>query len=419
MGLIENNLLPIAWALLGLSAVAIPWALFWDRPRGRLRCRKCRYRMEGTPPAADGSITCPECGRTHKDERSTRFTRRRYKTATLAILVALTSWYAVDYHWRFNERGWWGYVPTTALVTLPATAETWLIASDASTGSALESEIAYRSHEIGMPLWQERLWVRNLRRSAESRADGDWKWRFVEKSNLSGRQWVRHECSSWCTMIQHGMRSACPGDGALQLKVQSVNDGSIWGWESSRSFYSIAAVRGIEVQEAKYKHTRSIPTPCFATSDWDWPSHSAYESYYTDHRGERLVQEGLQLLRAPPNWRPNNGWISTPTVSYTIEGSPSLLAKFDLSAFYEAAGIESDTPATGGERWRFTIWLCDESGYDIYGDGSIIAGDPAVAWAFEDALYIAASRQALEEAGMHLQALYEAVYPGCWEAKVR
>lgn len=189
MGLIENNLLPIAWALLGLSAVTVLWALFWDRPRGRLRCRKCRYRMEGTPPVADGSITCPECGRTHKDERSTRFTRRRWKMGTLALLVALTSWYAVDYHWRFNERGWWGYVPTTLLILHPVphsllidqSEKAWVFAASSSDfgygDPPLERELEYRVRTAWTWDWQLDCWRWFVKRRFETTrraSEADW-----------------------------------------------------------------------------------------------------------------------------------------------------------------------------------------------------------------------------------------------------
>jgi len=35
------------WVVLGASGLLALWALFWDRPRGRLRCRKCAYEMSG------------------------------------------------------------------------------------------------------------------------------------------------------------------------------------------------------------------------------------------------------------------------------------------------------------------------------------------------------------------------------------
>ncbi|MCC6909836.1 MAG: hypothetical protein IT430_18015 [Phycisphaerales bacterium] len=67
---------PIQWTLwsIGLAAclVALGWALFWNRHRGRLRCPKCWYDM-----LAAAGRTCPECGRMVKRDRDWRRTRRR------------------------------------------------------------------------------------------------------------------------------------------------------------------------------------------------------------------------------------------------------------------------------------------------------------------------------------------------------
>jgi hypothetical protein len=46
------------WTLAAAGMVLLAWALFWDRSRGRRRCPKCWYNMEGVP-----GLRCPECGR--------------------------------------------------------------------------------------------------------------------------------------------------------------------------------------------------------------------------------------------------------------------------------------------------------------------------------------------------------------------
>ena len=68
--------------LLGL-ALAV-YALFWDRARGRSRCPKCAYSMEGLP-----RLICPECGTAARDEKALLRTRRRWRIA-LAGLLAVT-----------------------------------------------------------------------------------------------------------------------------------------------------------------------------------------------------------------------------------------------------------------------------------------------------------------------------------------
>jgi hypothetical protein len=48
----------IALVVLPLGIMVVLAGLFADRSRGRLRCRECRYRMEGAP-----TLRCSECGR--------------------------------------------------------------------------------------------------------------------------------------------------------------------------------------------------------------------------------------------------------------------------------------------------------------------------------------------------------------------
>ncbi len=72
-------------ALVGV--LVILWALAWgDRPRSRLRCPKCWYRMEGIE-----SRTCPECGRTTKNERRLRKTRRRWRGGLIGLAIIALS----------------------------------------------------------------------------------------------------------------------------------------------------------------------------------------------------------------------------------------------------------------------------------------------------------------------------------------
>lgn len=81
-----------AITLLIAGIILFLWSWFWDRPnfRGRPkhRCPKCWYDLtESTNPP----ITCPECGRVCKTERSTTHTRRHKRIALLAFLLVLAS----------------------------------------------------------------------------------------------------------------------------------------------------------------------------------------------------------------------------------------------------------------------------------------------------------------------------------------
>jgi len=106
--------LAITLALLALALLA--WSLFWDRARGRKRCPKCWYDMSA--PATDGDqLTCPECGRTTKTAAHLTRTRRRWRFAALALVLALGA--AVSAGWpRAQQRGWLSFVPTPVVIEL-------------------------------------------------------------------------------------------------------------------------------------------------------------------------------------------------------------------------------------------------------------------------------------------------------------
>lgn len=100
------------WAVLGVSGLVTLWAIIWDRPRGRLRCRKCAYDMSG------GGLRCPECGREHKSERSLRKARRKWKTAIIGLLLGSLSYYPMARQELTAQEGAWGLVPTVVLAAI-------------------------------------------------------------------------------------------------------------------------------------------------------------------------------------------------------------------------------------------------------------------------------------------------------------
>jgi hypothetical protein len=101
------------WAVMGLAVVLALWALFWDRSRGRLRCRRCAYDMSG------GQLVCPECGREHKNEKMLKKTRRRWKTAALGLLLAMLAIHTKASQSYIEREGMIGVVPSFVLI--PAT----------------------------------------------------------------------------------------------------------------------------------------------------------------------------------------------------------------------------------------------------------------------------------------------------------
>lgn len=100
-------LLALAWLTITL------WALLADRSRGRRRCPKCFFSLEGL-----NAPHCPECGRDITHQRQLHRTRRHLGVAILASALllppaALTFGFA-----RVQQVGAWADVPTGVLVRL-------------------------------------------------------------------------------------------------------------------------------------------------------------------------------------------------------------------------------------------------------------------------------------------------------------
>ncbi|MCA9278455.1 MAG: hypothetical protein H6815_07325 [Phycisphaeraceae bacterium] len=53
----------LVWGLVAIGTVLLAWSLFSDRAKGRKRCRKCWYALDGINSAEDGTTTCPSAAR--------------------------------------------------------------------------------------------------------------------------------------------------------------------------------------------------------------------------------------------------------------------------------------------------------------------------------------------------------------------
>jgi hypothetical protein len=82
----------LAMVLLCAGAMLIARGWWLDKAAGnhkRARCRRCWYELGATPPAADGAVTCPECGLVARTARELhRVKRNRWVVAAGAVLIA-------------------------------------------------------------------------------------------------------------------------------------------------------------------------------------------------------------------------------------------------------------------------------------------------------------------------------------------
>lgn len=163
------------WAVLGVLGLLTLWALFWDRARGRLRCRRCAYDMSG------GGLVCPECGREHKLERSLRKTRRKWKTVTVAAAVGIFALYAKHQRDLIAYEGWYGFVPSYVLVSFIDTDSLVYDPRLESASAVLDRRISL----VRMSLSTRRLLIQKMHRKHLNGVDPDLAPRIYDLSRLS------------------------------------------------------------------------------------------------------------------------------------------------------------------------------------------------------------------------------------------
>jgi hypothetical protein len=161
----------IAITLGVIGLIILAFALFRDRSRGRRRCPKCWYSMDGAP-----TLTCPECGRVAKTEKKLFKTRRGRR----GIAVALTFFIAAYGAWKWPEvqrNGWTSLIPTTVLVWIAPTPD-----YDFSQAAGLArrvvqhpltSAIQDRLHQ-GVAPWQSQIFMQ----------------RWLDNDGINPRTWI-------------------------------------------------------------------------------------------------------------------------------------------------------------------------------------------------------------------------------------
>ena len=155
----------LGWTLAGLGLLLGLRALFWDRSRGRKRCPKCWYSMEGAVKDDGGKYTCPECGQSIVKDRKLHNTRRRWRwsvVAGLLITMGLTGIVGATL-----QRDGWDALPTRVLI------EALAFRGDKSLRDTLDSRLVDPN-------------ARRFYMGSPQDLDPHWK-----ESALSERQWSR------------------------------------------------------------------------------------------------------------------------------------------------------------------------------------------------------------------------------------
>jgi hypothetical protein len=162
--------LALGWSFIALGVFLVARALFADRSRGRRRCPRCWYSMDGVP-----SLQCPECGRTAKREQRLVRTRRRYRRAvasSVILILGLTTLYISG----AIRVGWTRAIPSSALVAFtPIDLGVW----DTSINAKFASVKFYAANGPGRrpappPTgWREELSAELVRRVTNNEL---WHW---------------------------------------------------------------------------------------------------------------------------------------------------------------------------------------------------------------------------------------------------
>lgn len=105
----------VLWAMALVALVVMVRGVWGDRAKGRRRCAGCWYDLRDVAtPRADAPVVCSECGKRMESEKQLLRTRRRWWVVVVSGLLAI----AAGVLPRVLADGWWGLVPTRAVVMM-------------------------------------------------------------------------------------------------------------------------------------------------------------------------------------------------------------------------------------------------------------------------------------------------------------
>lgn len=296
------------WALLAGGVVLAGWALLRDRSRGRRRCPRCWYSMEGVP-----GLTCPECGRAVSSERSLRRTRRSWRVAVVGLMVALCSWtprYAVD----AAKDGWIEALPNGLLIAaLPLVDRgTWDPEDPAVVANHVWDEVGRRLDEW-VPVGHARRFSRAsrwvlaavvaLRASDFELRNGGWYRRTTEQlawsaplpSWLQARLWR----ISGETMVK--CRDKWPRGVPLRVRL----DGSAWWHDAGpngKVRELVVARDGGFLWKRRYEPTHNLEGRCGGVFEAVWEDGTVPWGGGDEPMSMLLALREADRPAAPPLW---------------------------------------------------------------------------------------------------------------------
>jgi hypothetical protein len=174
-GTIYTIWLSVAWTLVGVGVVLVIFGLFFNRSKGRARCRKCWQSLDGVPKT-DKGWTCPECGTLARNPKQLHKTRKSWRLLLAGAGLLVLSHYAY-YAPDVGRLGPHALLPTWALATLwpiddLIDAQGYPITSPAS--EVLQDRLSHRTQP-----WATKLWLLRVRDRIEAA-------HAVELSHITG-----------------------------------------------------------------------------------------------------------------------------------------------------------------------------------------------------------------------------------------